>query len=240
MLNTEHFGYLVEGGVPDVNNNINQSTVENISNMLDGTFNPSTLDRNYVFHEDFINFLDNGVLNFDEIFMGTIKFNLLTPQFCQDLIEHANMINKWSKGGDQDTYFDNRINAVELYPTKDVHMKDLNLRLMWQDIIKNYVAKVVSHIFNYATKDINIAFIVKYSPDGQDKLSAHHDASAWTLNVCLNNDFVGGGCRFVRNDVTIVNKDIGSALIHPGRITHEHEGLPISSGIRYISVTFVN
>jgi len=32
----------------------------------------------------------------------------------------------------------------------------------------------------------------------------------------------------------------GWALIHPGRLTHLHEGLPVTKGKRYIMVSFVD
>ena len=34
--------------------------------------------------------------------------------------------------------------------------------------------------------------------------------------------------------------DTGTMLIHPGRVTHFHEGLATTSGTRYIMVSFVN
>ena len=53
-------------------------------------------------------------------------------------------------------------------------------------------------------------------------------------------NFEGGGCRFIRQNKTVNNKDIGSVIIHPGKITHYHEGLAISAGKRYILVSFIN
>ena len=41
------------------------------------------------------------------------------------------------------------------------------------------------------------------------------------------------------NSCKIKNKK-GYALIHPGRITHYHEGLPVSNGTKYVCVSFVN
>lgn len=32
----------------------------------------------------------------------------------------------------------------------------------------------------------------------------------------------------------------GHALMHPGILTHQHEGLPVTSGTRYIIVSFVD
>ena len=76
--------------------------------------------------------------------------------------------------------------------------------------------------------------------DGQKELRPHHDSSVYTLNVCLNDEFEGGGCEFIKQGLTVVNKDIGSVLLHPGKLTHYHQGLPITSGVRYILVCFIN
>uniref|UniRef100_A0A3Q2QZV8 Procollagen-lysine, 2-oxoglutarate 5-dioxygenase 1a n=1 Tax=Fundulus heteroclitus TaxID=8078 RepID=A0A3Q2QZV8_FUNHE len=50
----------------------------------------------------------------------------------------------------------------------------------------------------------------------------------------------GGGCRFLRYDCSIQAPRKGWALMHPGRLTHYHEGLPTTAGVRYIAVTFVD
>ena len=76
--------------------------------------------------------------------------------------------------------------------------------------------------------------------DGQRDLKPHHDASTYTVNICLNNNFQGGGCRFIKQNMDVVNRDIGSMIIHPGKLTHYHEGIPIKSGERYILVSFIN
>ena len=64
--------------------------------------------------------------------------------------------------------------------------------------------------------------------------------NASLINATTENDFEGGGCHFVRQNKSVINKDIGSVIIHPGRLTHYHKGLPISSGVRYIMVSFIN
>ena len=77
---------------------------------------------------------------------------------------------------------------------------------------------------------------------GQKKLQPHHDSSAYSVNIALNTpgvDFQGGGTRFVKQGVHVQNKK-GHAIIHPGRLTHYHEGVPITSGVRYIMVSFVH
>ena len=86
-------------------------------------------------------------------------------------------------------------------------------------------------------------FVVKYEPNGQPFLRKHHDASTFSLNVALNRigvDFEGGGTRFTRQNCTVLDNKVGHALIHPGRLTHQHEGLYVTKGTRYIIVSFVD
>ncbi|KAK0156443.1 Procollagen-lysine,2-oxoglutarate 5-dioxygenase 1 [Merluccius polli] len=89
----------------------------------------------------------------------------------------------------------------------------------------------------------DLAFVVRYKPDEQPSLRPHHDASTFTVNVALNQvglDYQGGGCRFIRYNCSIKAPRKGWALMHPGRLTHYHEGLPTTGGVRYIAVSFVD
>ncbi|XP_069040125.1 procollagen-lysine,2-oxoglutarate 5-dioxygenase 1 isoform X1 [Lepisosteus oculatus] len=88
-----------------------------------------------------------------------------------------------------------------------------------------------------------LAFVVRYKPDEQPFLKPHHDASTFTINIALNQvgiDYEGGGCRFLRYNCSIQAPRKGWALMHPGRLTHYHEGLPTTKGTRYIAVSFVD
>ncbi len=97
--------------------------------------------------------------------------------------------------------------------------------------------------FSSVTGRQTLDFIVKYRPDGQPFLRPHHDASTFSLNIALNHiglDFEGGGTRFMRQNCTLLGNKKGHALIHPGRLTHQHEGLYVTKGTRYILVSFVD
>ncbi|CAG04279.1 unnamed protein product, partial [Tetraodon nigroviridis] len=70
-----------------------------------------------------------------------------------------------------------------------------------------------------------------------------HDSSTFTINIALNNketDFQGGGCRFHRYNCSIESPRKGWSFMHPGRLTHLHEGLPTTNGTRYIAVSFID
>lgn len=50
----------------------------------------------------------------------------------------------------------------------------------------------------------------------------------------------GGGCRFLRYDCKVESPRKGWSFMHPGRLTHYHEGLRVTKGTRYIMVSFVD
>ncbi|MGH0171214.1 UNVERIFIED_CONTAM: hypothetical protein FKN15_077738 [Acipenser sinensis] len=51
---------------------------------------------------------------------------------------------------------------------------------------------------------------------------------------------LGGGCRFLRYNCSVEAPRKGWSFMHPGRLTHYHEGLPTTQGTRYIMVSFVD
>uniref|UniRef100_A0A8W8KAM2 Fe2OG dioxygenase domain-containing protein n=1 Tax=Magallana gigas TaxID=29159 RepID=A0A8W8KAM2_MAGGI len=87
------------------------------------------------------------------------------------------------------------------------------------------------------------SFVVRYRPNEQDRLRPHHDSSTFTINIALNTpmkDFEGGGCRFLRYNCSVTATRKGWMLMHPGRLTHFHEGLVTTKGTRYIMISFVD
>tara|TARA_B100001057_G_scaffold23353_3_gene21614 strand:- start:3688 stop:6402 length:2715 start_codon:yes stop_codon:yes gene_type:complete len=219
VLNTEKFGYYYK----DLNNiNLNSYKIDK-----------TQWEKKYI-NNDF----RESINIYEEICTNVHKIMMFTPKFCNEIIQKAEQNGNWSIGGE--SYFDKRIGAKENHPTQDIHLKEIDLEEMWKFIIENYISPFVYKIYKYNSKNINISFVVKYSMMGQKELKPHHDSSAFTVNICLNNDFEGGGCEFIHQKTKVVNKDIGSLIIHPGRLTHYHQGLPITRGTRYILVSFVN
>lgn len=53
-------------------------------------------------------------------------------------------------------------------------------------------------------------------------------------------EYEGGGARFVRYDCYAPHDRVGWVIMHPGRLTHLHEGMPVLRGIRYIMVCFAD
>uniref|UniRef100_A0A8C1C2V8 Procollagen-lysine,2-oxoglutarate 5-dioxygenase 1 n=1 Tax=Cyprinus carpio carpio TaxID=630221 RepID=A0A8C1C2V8_CYPCA len=169
-------------------------------------------------------------------------FPVFTDVACKHLIEEMEHFGQWSGGGN----VDKRIQGgYENVPTIDIHMNQVGYDKEWHKFLLDYVAPVTEKMYpGYFTRaQFDLAFVVRYKPDEQPALSPHHDASTFTINIALNQvgvDYQGGGCRFLRYNCSVTAPRRGWALMHPGRLTHYHEGLPTVEGVRYISVSFVD
>ncbi|XP_069025308.1 procollagen-lysine,2-oxoglutarate 5-dioxygenase 1 isoform X2 [Embiotoca jacksoni] len=169
-------------------------------------------------------------------------FPLFSDVACDHLVEEMENNGGWSGGGN----VDKRIQGgYENVPTIDIHMNQINFEKEWQKFLLEFVAPITEKMYpGYYTKCSSpLNFVVRYKPDEQPLLEPHHDASTFTINIALNRkgvDYQGGGCKFLRYDCSIQAPRKGWALMHPGRLTHYHEGLPTTAGVRYIAVSFVD
>jgi GR25 family glycosyltransferase involved in LPS biosynthesis len=209
-------------------------------------FNLGSWTEKTILAPEFYNFIyNNNTTLFNEIARGSDIWNFpfFSKDFCNYLINLAETNGNWSGGIYAENSIDKRINNIENIPTQDIHLKQLKLDEFWKYVVNNYFKKIMSHLYKYLTKDYNIAFIVKYDAEnGQTNLKPHHDASVYTINIALNDVYCyeGGGVNFISKSITFVNKNVGWLILHPGRLTHYHEALPITKGKRYILVSFNN
>tara|TARA_Y100000590_G_scaffold470383_1_gene664323 strand:+ start:2486 stop:5830 length:3345 start_codon:yes stop_codon:yes gene_type:complete len=188
------------------------------------------------FHREFIESIQNlSKLTIDEPITDVLQFPIVNDIFCKELIRECEKYGKWSGATNEDE----RI-GYENIPSNDIHFTEIKFNEIWETLIKEYIAPIVSyHWGSFRTEHLNIGFVVKYEHDKFYQLGPHHDSSAYTINIALNDDYEGGEVRFIKKNKQIKNKK-GYALIHPGRITHYHEGLPVTKGTKYVCVSFVN
>uniref|UniRef100_A0A8C1RPK1 Procollagen-lysine,2-oxoglutarate 5-dioxygenase 1 n=1 Tax=Cyprinus carpio TaxID=7962 RepID=A0A8C1RPK1_CYPCA len=198
--------------------------------------NPVEWEERYI-HENYSKVLKDGLIEMP--CPDVYWFPVFTDVACKHLIEEMEHFGQWSGGGN-----DKRIQGgYENVPTIDIHMNQVGYDKEWHKFLLDYVAPVTEKMYpGYFTR-FDLAFVVRYKPDEQPALSPHHDASTFTINIALNQvgvDYQGGGCRFLRYNCSVTAPRRGWALMHPGRLTHYHEGLPTVEGVRYISVSFVD
>jgi len=170
-------------------------------------------------------------------------FPIFTDKFCRDFVAEAEHYGQWSDGGNNDKRLESGYEAV---PTRDIHMNQIDFDDEWMYILDNYVRPLQEHVFvGYFHRPPRsmMNFMVRYRPDEQPNLKPHHDSSTYTINVALNKvgvDYEGGGCRFLRYDCQVTDTRMGWMFMHPGRLTHYHEGLYTTKGTRYIMISFVD
>uniref|UniRef100_A0A4W5R5G7 Procollagen-lysine,2-oxoglutarate 5-dioxygenase 1 n=1 Tax=Hucho hucho TaxID=62062 RepID=A0A4W5R5G7_9TELE len=169
-------------------------------------------------------------------------FPLFSDIGCDHIVQEMENFGQWSGGRNTDTRIQG---GYENVPTIDIHMTQINYEKEWQKLLLDYIAPITETMYpGYYTKaQFDLAFVVRYKPDEQPFLRPHHDASTFTINIALNQkvlDYQGGGCRFIRYNCSVEAPRKGWALMHPGRLTHYHEGLRTTAGTRYIAVSFVD
>ncbi|XP_031422927.1 procollagen-lysine,2-oxoglutarate 5-dioxygenase 1 isoform X2 [Clupea harengus] len=169
-------------------------------------------------------------------------FPIFSEVACDHIVEEMENFGQWSGGGNKDQRIQG---GYENVPTIDIHMNQINYEKEWHKFLVDYIAPITEKMYpGYYTKCTSyLNFVVRYKPDEQPLLAPHHDASTFTINVALNSkdiDYQGGGCRFLRYNCSIQAPRKGWTIMHPGRLTHYHEGLPTTGGVRYIAVSFID
>ncbi|XP_034447295.1 procollagen-lysine,2-oxoglutarate 5-dioxygenase 1 isoform X1 [Hippoglossus hippoglossus] len=201
--------------------------------------NPEDWQERYI-HENYTHIMKDKLI--ETPCPDVYWFPVFSDIACSHLVEELENFGKWSGGANVDTRIQG---GYENVPTIDIHLNQINFEKEWQKFLLEYIAPITEKMYpGYYTKaQFDLAFVVRYKPDEQPSLKPHHDASTFTINLALNQvglDYQGGGCRFLRYDCAVDAPRKGWALMHPGRLTHYHEGLPTTAGVRYIAVSFVD
>uniref|UniRef100_A0A7N8Y4N9 Procollagen-lysine,2-oxoglutarate 5-dioxygenase 1 n=1 Tax=Mastacembelus armatus TaxID=205130 RepID=A0A7N8Y4N9_9TELE len=201
--------------------------------------NPLDWEERYI-HENYTHIMKDKLI--ETPCPDVYWFPVFSEVACNHLVEEMENYGKWSGGGNMDKRIQG---GYENVPTIDIHMNQVNYDKEWRKFLLEYIAPITEKMFPgyYTTCSTPLNFVVRYKPDEQPLLVPHHDASTFTINIALNSkgvDYQGGGCRFLRYNCSVKAPRKGWALMHPGRLTHYHEGLPTTAGVRYIAVSFVD
>jgi glycosyltransferase involved in cell wall biosynthesis len=168
----------------------------------------------------------------DEPFTNTFSFPLFTPEFCKMIREEAEYADAWT------------VDRHENYPTTDMILETIGMHDIYMDVLKEYIMPLSIHMWELEGKGwdnlTSENFLARYTPNAQGHLSIHHDMSDITCLVQLSDlsEYEGGGTWF-RRQKELVKNDIGYVTLHPGNITHKHGARAVSSGKRYIIVSFM-
>ncbi|KAK3796261.1 hypothetical protein RRG08_041577 [Elysia crispata] len=213
-----------------------------LNNELFNIFqNPMDWKERYI-HKDYEKALEEEAV-IEQPCPDVYWFPIVSDTFCDEFVAEFENFGKWSGGSNHDPRL---AGAYENVPTIDIHMNQVGLEQQWLKFLDVFVRPLQERVFTgyfHNPPQAIMNFIVRYKPDEQPYLRPHHDASTYTINIALNRpgiDFEGGGCRFVRYNCSITSPRKGWMFMHPGRLTHYHEGLRTISGTRYIMISFVD
>jgi procollagen-lysine,2-oxoglutarate 5-dioxygenase len=233
VTNREAFGHLI---------NAEDFSTEHLHNdMYEIVNNKEDWERRYL-HANYSQNLEEGREHAQPC-PDVFWFPIMSDRFADELVAEMENHGKWSDGTNKDARLDS---GYENVPTRDIHMKQIGMDDEWLELLRAYVKPLVERVFDGYENDPPhsiMNFVVRYRPDEQPFLRPHHDSSTYTINIALNRvdiDYEGGGCKFIRYDCAVSATRKGWMMMHPGRLTHYHEGLETTKGTRYIMISFVD
>jgi hypothetical protein len=160
---------------------------------------------------------------------------LLTNEQCAEYL-NSFLIDVEKLGGFE-------IDRHKNYPTTDKMVTEEwetfpKLKILVNDKIIKIFAKMFK-IPDFSSITVQELFFVKYeySKNAQKHLDIHQDGSEMSFVIALNDTYTDGGTHFIITDEH-VKLNIGECVFFSGK--QYHQGMPITSGIRYILTGFLN
>jgi len=177
----------------------------------------------------------------NEVAEQLYHFELYTEDYCKLLIEECEHANKWVTNlehtEEPHPFIEGAVDICE--PDTTVELEDIDNALVdvYGSVIKNHVQPLVEKLWiTYTIQKWDPPAVRRYTPDLVKGMRLHHDMEVVSMVGYINKDFVGGGTFFPRWNLTVGNHEnvvVGSAVIYPGGVSHEHSAHNISGGRRY-------
>ena len=153
-----------------------------------------------------------------------LELPFVTEDWCNRVIELAEKHGGWEPLPE------------DLFPAQEIRLKEVDKQVYddfcasWNELMVPAAEKYWFPLKMYGIRDV---FVMKYTKDTQNKLALHHDASLVTGSIKLNEAYEGGSLNFPRQGVTNDNTPIGHCILFPGQVTHGHECVELTSGVKY-------
>jgi hypothetical protein len=206
--------------------------------MNEGTYRPL---HPAIFRYD-PGFLDPALLrgNPEEILREDAEqiFNLrvFTEEYCRLLVEEAEHCGLWHTAADVETNpYAPEVEEID-EPDTTLHLHRMTgLDAVYREIVDRHLKPLMERTWRtFRLQKVSPPYVLKYAADAIREMALHHDLETLTLVVYLNDEFEGGGTHFPKWRYVVSGRRPGEAILYPGGLSHEHEGLPIRSGSRYL------
>ena len=151
-----------------------------------------------------------------------LEVSFLSDYGCKALIDIAENHGDWEPL------------PYDKFPAQEIRLSELGVLPQLEEFWKTYIDPIVEEYWHplqmYGLRD---AFVMKYTPDTQNKLALHHDASLVTGSIKLNEEYEGGSLIFPRHNTSNDETEVGKCILFPGQVTHGHQCEEITKGTKY-------
>lgn len=149
------------------------------------------------------------------------QFQLFTPAWCAKLIDEFGHQGGW---GDE--------------PDAPLSWKTMPaLDAVYGEIVEHHVRPILEGLWErWRLWRWDPPVVCRQGPGADADMDLRHDAGAVTLIGSLNDGFEGGGIGFPRWGLTVGDAgcvQIGSVVVFPSGVSHEHLACPVTAGQRY-------
>jgi hypothetical protein len=177
----------------------------------------------------------------NEVAEQLYQFDLFTPEFAELLIDEAEKTGLWvtnlEKTIEPHPMTEGAVDICE--PDTSLTFKDLpGLSDVYAEVINHHVRPIIESLWKtFKLQKWDTPAIRKYEVDVVKQMDLHYDVEIVAMVGYLSKDFIGGGTNFPRWNLTVGNNEnvrVGSVVVYPGGVSHEHCALPITGGKRYM------
>jgi hypothetical protein len=166
------------------------------------------------------------------------RFALFTPEFCRLLIAEVEHCGQWVTEADTFT----SVNILGIPETDDpettIHLHRLpGLEEVFYEMMERHIRPLAERLWTtFTMQKKDRPYILRYEPTVINKMGLHFDNETVSLVITLSppEDYEGGGTYFPRWQYSTGKPHAGEAILYPGGVSHEHMGLEITAGKRYL------
>jgi hypothetical protein len=156
-----------------------------------------------------------------------------TKEYCDEIVTFCKNYRD---------FFKNTGDYGDAYPNYSLGFQMIG-DMVYYNYIKHFSERIIPIINETYLWDRNIQgffypFINRFEEGAQTSMPLHNERSTVSIVVKLNDDFVGGGLNFPRQEFNTKDLEVGTAIFFPGCVTHPHFVEKIDSGERYTMVGF--
>lgn len=177
----------------------------------------------------------------NEVAEQLYQLDLFTEEYCRLLIDEAEHSGKWitnlEKIEEPHPMTEGAVDVVE--PDTSLSFDELpGLEEVYGKVITHHVRPIVETLWKtFKLQKWDTPAVRKYEVDVVKQMDLHYDNEIVAMVGYLSKDFIGGGTHFPRWNITVGSNEnvrVGSVVVYPGGVSHEHSANAISGGKRYM------